>query len=255
MQKSSAFLLFILISFSILYSQENKDIVFQSSTISALLEGVFDGNMTFKELKNHGNFGLGTFNSLDGEMAALDGKFYQIKSDGKVYSVSDLQKTPFALVTSFNEDFSFNTGKNDYKKLEQLINQNIPSKNLFYAVKITGKFSYIKTRSVAKQTKPFGRLIDASKSQKEFEFKNIKGTLIGFRTPDYASGINVSGYHFHFLSDDFSCGGHLLECEIDIGKIAVDQKFNIFIQLPNTSDFFNANLSSGKQQEIIKIEK
>ena len=116
MQRFLTVLLFILFFFSFLYSQESKDLIYQTSTITALLEGVYDGNTTFNELKSHGNFGLGTFNNLDGEMTAIDGKFYQIKSDGKVYPVDDLQKTPFAVVTSFNEDFSFTTEKADYKK-------------------------------------------------------------------------------------------------------------------------------------------
>lgn len=46
--------------------QENKDVLFQTSTINALLDGVYDGEMTYKELKQHGGFGLGTFNGLDG---------------------------------------------------------------------------------------------------------------------------------------------------------------------------------------------
>ena len=246
---------FILYFFSIVYSQDNKDLIYQTSTITALLEGVYDGNTTFNELKSHGNFGIGTFNNLDGEMTALDGKFYQIKSDGKVYPVDDLQKTPFAVVTSFNEDFSFTTEKADYKKLELLINQNIPSKNLFYAVQITGKFGYVKTRSISRQSKPYPRLIEASKLQTEFEFKNISGTLVGFRIPSFANGMNVSGFHFHFLSEDLTKGGHLLECVLDKGKIAIDQKLSIFIQLPSTAEFYNTNLNSDKQLEIIKIEK
>ncbi|MCP8318695.1 MAG: acetolactate decarboxylase, partial [Candidatus Methylarchaceae archaeon HK01B] len=84
--------------------QENDDILFQTSTISALLEGAYDGNMTYGELKKHGDFGLGTFNGLDGEMAGLDGTFYQVKDDGIAYPVDDSIKTPFALVTFFEAD-------------------------------------------------------------------------------------------------------------------------------------------------------
>jgi acetolactate decarboxylase len=219
------------------------------------MEGIYDGNMTFNELKNHGNIGLGTFNNLDGEMVALDGKFYQFKSDGKIYPVDDLLKTPFAVVTSFSEDYSLTADKADYKKLEKIIDKNIPSKNLFYAILITGKFSYVKTRSVPKQSKPYPRLLELTKHQPEFEYKNIKGTLIGFRIPGYANGINVSGFHFHFLSDDRNSGGHLLDCVLDEGKISIDQKLNISIRLPSTAEFFNTNLNTEKYQEIIKTEK
>lgn len=45
--------------------------LFQYSTLEALLGGVYDGEVTVGELLTHGDFGLGTFNSLDGEMIIL----------------------------------------------------------------------------------------------------------------------------------------------------------------------------------------
>jgi len=84
--------------------QMNKDLLFQTSTIDALLEGVYDGDITFGELKKYGDFGLGTFNGLDGEMLELDGRAYQIKTDGVAYAVNDSMKTPFAVVTFFEPD-------------------------------------------------------------------------------------------------------------------------------------------------------
>ena len=59
--------------------------LFQYATINSLLAGVFDGDLTIAKLKRHGDLGIGTFNALDGEMLALDGQFYQIRSDGHVY--------------------------------------------------------------------------------------------------------------------------------------------------------------------------
>jgi len=72
-------------------AQEEK--VFQVSTIKALLAGVYDGEVTFGQLKQQGDLGLGTLNGLDGEMVAVDGRFYQIKTDGVAYPVSDQTKT------------------------------------------------------------------------------------------------------------------------------------------------------------------
>ena len=86
------------------YAQKNEEVLYQTSTINALLDEVYDGNVTFKELKRHGDLGLGTFNNLDGEMIGLDGEFYQIKADGIAYPVDDLMKTPFAVVTFFEPD-------------------------------------------------------------------------------------------------------------------------------------------------------
>src|SRR5436190_10893345 len=78
------------------------DALFQYSTINALLTGVYDGDMTFGELRRYGDFGLGTFNALDGEMIALDGRYYQVTADGAVQPVRDDMRTPFAVVAHFH---------------------------------------------------------------------------------------------------------------------------------------------------------
>jgi len=83
---------------------QKNDVVFQSSTINTLLKGIYDGDVTFGELKRNGDFGLGTFNALDGEMIGLAGTFYQIKADGVAYPVEDSVKTPFAGVSFFAPD-------------------------------------------------------------------------------------------------------------------------------------------------------
>ena len=75
-------------------------VLFQVSTIDALLSGVYDGDVTIGELRKRGNFGLGTFNKLDGEMLAVDGRYYQIKADG-VASGAAVHETPFASVVRF----------------------------------------------------------------------------------------------------------------------------------------------------------
>ncbi|MCX6151360.1 MAG: acetolactate decarboxylase [Ignavibacteriales bacterium] len=248
-------LISILSIYAITYSQDKLDIIYQTSTINALMEGVFDGPVSFAELKKHGDFGLGTFNSVDGEMIELDGIIYQVKADGKIYPVDGKMQTPFSVVTFFKADNSFAVKEIDLKKIEEEIDKSIPSKNLFYAFKVTGNFAYVKTRSVPGQSKPYPKLIEVTKNQAVFEFKNLKGTLIGFRVPTYANGFNVPGYHFHFLSEDKKCGGHLLDCNLVEGNISIDQKQNILVSLPSTKEFFDADLSQDKQLEVKKAEK
>ena len=75
--------------------------IFQASTIDALLDGNYEGDVSFAELGACGDFGLGTFDALDGEMVGLDGAFYQVKADGRAYEVDGRMKTPFAVVTFF----------------------------------------------------------------------------------------------------------------------------------------------------------
>ena len=65
-----------------LHAERDPHVLFQASTIGALLDGAYDGDLTFAELAEHGDLGLGTLNGLDGEMIALDGEFYRADVDG-----------------------------------------------------------------------------------------------------------------------------------------------------------------------------
>ncbi len=49
--------------------------IYQISLMSALIDGVYEGETTIAELLKHGDFGLGTFNHLDGELIAFDRKY------------------------------------------------------------------------------------------------------------------------------------------------------------------------------------
>lgn len=236
--------------------QKDRDVLFQTSTINALLEGIYDGETTYGELKQHGDFGLGTFNGLDGEMVGLDGKFYQVKADGIAYPVSDSAKTPFAVVTFFKTDKTVLLEKaEDYSQLKQYLDYSLPTKNIFYAIKIEGVFKYIKTRSVPGQTKPYPPLVEVTKNQPIFEFHDVKGTIVGFRCPVYVKGINVPGYHLHFITKNKKAGGHILECQMRNVNIEVDYTSKFFMVLPEHSEFYKVDLSKEKQTELEKVEK
>ena len=130
-------------------SQEAGDVLFQYSTLDTLMAGVYDGDITFGELKQHGDLGLGTFNTLDGEMVEVDHQFYQVKSDGVAYPVADDMKAPFAEVTYFTADQTIQVNDSlDCAHFQSLLDSKLPSLNVPYALKITGVFSTLKTRSV-----------------------------------------------------------------------------------------------------------
>ncbi len=252
------YLFLICILFSVLGNcvkeEDSSDVLFQISTINALLEGIYDGEITFKELKRHGDLGLGTFNALDGEMLLLDGKFYQVKADGKVYMAADSMKTPFSAVTFFEEDtvlaLDFNL---DYQLLETLLDEILPTKNIIYAIKIEGIFKYVRTRSVPAQKKPYRPLSEVVEKQPEFELYDVEGTLVGFRLPEYLSGINVPRYHLHFLTEDKKSGGHLLEFESERIEIGIDFTERLFVCLPQTKEFYDADLNKG--ENLKKVER
>ncbi len=224
-------------------ASEKGEVLYQSSTINALLNGIYEGELTFKDLKKYGNFGIGTFNSLDGEMIGLNGKFYQIRADGVAYPVGDSVKTPFAVVTFFEPDKTFVLDKSlDFNQINEYLDNLLPTKNIFFAIRINGIFKYIKTRSVHRQNKPYPPLSEALKNQPIFEFHNIKGTLIGFRFPEYMNGVNLPGYHFHFITEDRKAGGHLLECEIQSVLIEIDYTDEFYMTLLKSKDFYNIDL-------------
>lgn len=238
-------------------SQGALDEVFQASTLDALLEGVYDGDMTFGELKLHGDFGLGTFNALDGEMIAFDGKFFQVCADGTVHEVRDDQQTPFAAVLFFQPTIRRTIDDElDFQQLERRLDERLPSRNVFYALRIDGFFPRMKTRSVPRQQRPYPPLVEVAKVQPTFDYENVRGTVVGFRFPDYASGLSVPGYHLHFLSDDHRGGGHVLEFSLAPGAVlSVDPAAHFHLELPKTTDFLGADLEKDHREAIDFAER
>jgi len=212
----------------------DRETLFQVSTMNALLSGVFEGDKTIGELKKHGDFGIGAMHRLDGEMIALDGEFFQIKHVGWAFPVSDLMKTPFAAVTFFDEDefLTIEDGPVDFAAVRKILDDLIVNKDIFYAIRIDGEFEFAKTRSVPSQKKPYRKLDEVLKNEQKIrDLKNVEGTMVGFWYPRYVGGINVPGYHFHFITKDRTRGGHLLDCSLIKGEVRIDRITQIHIEL------------------------
>ncbi len=229
----------------------------QISTIDALLNGVYDGVVDYDTLAGYGDFGIGTFAGLDGEMIGFDGEFYQVKADGVAYPVSGAMTTPFSCVTVFDTDREEKIPAGlSYTELQDYIDGILPTENIFYAIRIDGSFSYVKTRSVPGQERPYPPLVEVTANQAIFEFIDVEGTIVGFRCPPYVGGVNVVGYHLHFLTADKTAGGHLLECNVSDATLYVDDTPGFFMVLPDAdSDFYDIDLSGDKQAELEKAEK
>lgn len=233
-----------------------KHAVFQNAPSNALLAGCYTGTMSVHDLKKHGDFGLGTFDSIDGEMVVLDHVFYQIQPDGKAQHVSDEAMSPFATLTFFKAGQEFFPMQSmEYKELTRFLDEKIPSPNLFYAIKVKGKFPMAKLRSATRQEKPYRVLTEAIKEQKVFELKKQEGTLVGFRFPSYMKGVNVSGYHFHFLTRDKTSGGHVLDLRIEEPHIEIDTVQDFSMKLPEDDEFLRFQFSSDPEQALDKVEK
>jgi acetolactate decarboxylase len=236
-------------------ADDDKDVLFQVSTIDALMQSVYDGVMNFEELKQHGDFGIGCFEGIDGEMVALDGEYYQVKADGIAYPVSDTMTTPFSTVTYFEKDLSASVSTKNFTELCTALDAQIPSKNHFYAIRIDGTFPYVKTRSIPKQSKPYPLLKDLAANQSVFEFHEINGTIVGFYTPEYAKGLNVPGYHLHLITADRKAGGHILDLALNSSDVFLDATTEFNMVIPISGDFIGIDLAKDLQEDLKQVEQ
>ena len=229
--------------------------VFMTSPINAILEGLYEANTSIKELKTHGDFGIGTFNDLDGELVLLDGKAYQLDGEGKACTVSGEELTPFA-TACFMEPVCDESivAPLDYSEFNSFLEQCLPSPNLFYALRIDGVFDSVRTRSVLR-TANYTPLVEATADLKTKEFGSVAGTLVGFYTPDFLPSVNVPGFHFHFINENRNEGGHLLECSIREGTLSIQFFHQLNLNLPVTLDYLGAEFGRDARKDIEQAER
>lgn len=236
---------------------EDHDTLYQVSTIDALLQGSFDGTEQVGEILEHGDFGIGTFDGLDGEMIVLDGVAYQAKADGLISAVPDTVTTPFATVTRFDHDFTVTTGSRmNYTTLSETLASQLPSQNMIYAVRIHGTFPSMKVRSIPRQQQPYPTLVEAVKNQSVYSYAGTTGTVVGFYTPVMFEGLNVPGYHLHYISDDKKTGGHILDMTVEAGTpVVCDITSRFAMSLPLSGTFTGVDLSQDLSGDLAKVER
>lgn len=229
--------------------------VFQTSTIEAVLDGQYDGDVTFADLAERGDLGLGTLDALDGEMTGVDGRFYQASVDGSVREVRPDERTPFAVVTKFVPVVRVRVeAPLDHDELVARLDSLVEDPSICYAIRVDGRFSHIHARSVPRQHRPYPPLAEVVKHEREFDFTDVVGSLVGFRFPDYAQGINVPGYHLHFLSDDRRQGGHVLDCTVVDGELLVDHSSHLHMELPAGVEPPDLRASAADLKTIREVE-
>jgi len=214
------------------------DALYQVSTLDALLAGCYDGAVLFSELVRMGDTGIGTVDGLDGEMIAIDGIFYRIDVGGSVHEIPDDTMTPFAVVTYFQKDRAFPVSGISNEGLKDAVAQALPSKNNMYAIVVSGAFSRMTVRSVPRQTPPYPPLAEVIEHQSIFELEDVSGTMVGFFFPDSMEGINVAGFHLHFITDDRRAGGHVLDCEVTDAIVEIDDSSALFLVLPENQAYY-----------------
>ncbi|WP_220680717.1 acetolactate decarboxylase [Methanofollis formosanus] len=230
--------------------------LYQVSTLSALLEGVYDGETEIGTLLERGDTGIGTLNALDGELIVLDGRAWQVRGDGSVHAVDPAVKTPYASVTSFSPDITLDlAGPFDLPALETAIMDALPSENLPCAVVVEGTFTNLTARSVDRQESPYPPLVEVTADQHVFSFDRTEGTMVGFYLPAYLEGVGVSGFHLHYLADDWNGGGHLLGCTAERVRILLDITPELDLSLPSSGQFLDIDLSGDRSGDIAAAER
>ena len=240
-----------------LHREREPHVLFQASTIGALLEGAFDGDLSFAELAEHGDLGLGTLNHLDGEMVALDGEFFRADVEGRINPVGPEERTPFAVVTRFEPTVEerLPAAERSHEELLACLDELVPSGASSCAIRLDGRFSLVRARSVPRQSPPYRPLTEVVADQHVFELADVEGTMLGFRFPSFAEGIEVGGYHLHFISADRSRGGHVLGSRSGELRVRIDPSNDLHVELPPEVELEDPDLAEETHAAVAAVER
>jgi acetolactate decarboxylase len=231
-------------------------VVFQTSTIGALLQGAYDGDVTVAELSEHGDLGLGTLNALDGELIALDRGFFRADVDGAVSEIGWDARTPFAVVVPFSPtiELGFDSPVAQWTVLSA-VDDALAKRGVACALRVDGDFELVRARSVPRQEPPYRPMTDVIAQQRVFELEDVPGTLVGFRFPDYSGAVEVSGFHLHFISADRRRGGHVLGFRARRATVRIDPSSDLHVELPPGVSFSDDHLGLDVEAAIGRVER
>lgn len=232
------------------------DALVQYSLVAALAAGEYDGGIPLGELLREGDFGVGTFSRLDGELIVLDGKVYQALADQTIRAAPPTETSPFAAVKFFSADGRIeDLSASSLSDLDDQLDRRLPRRNFPCAIRIDEMFTALTLRSVPAQNRPYEQLVDVVKHQVSWHTENVRGTLIGLRCPSWIGTLNVAGYHWHFVSDDRQTGGHVLDCAFGAATLQYDECTSLLIRLPQTRAFEEFDSARIKDSDIDQIER
>lgn len=238
-------------------TQAKHNILYNYGIIEAFVGGLYRGSLPIKVLKSKGHFGLGAPDMLDGELTMLDGKAYQTKSTGETVVLDNDHKTSFSSVTFFKSDTVFYVNNAiEQKNLLEAIENRLTNRNAMYAIKITGDFNNVRTRAFPPvKEEPFPVLSTILDRQQFFDIQNTAGTLVGYHLPEFLNGIQISGFHLHFLSADTKQGGHVLGFKGQNLKVEIAELKSFELEAPTTKDFQNFQFRKRHNEDLERVEQ
>ncbi|MCF7221762.1 acetolactate decarboxylase [Marilutibacter chinensis] len=222
----------------------DADAVHQFAPAAALGQGrLYEGGTSYAQLLCHGDTGLGAVSPLEGEVIVLDGVAYHADAHGRVRALPPTATTPFAMVKRLRPDQRFELPPvEDFGALARSLDTRIVSPNLFHLARIDGRFAHVRIRSVERQRPPYRSLGEVIASQHVIDLRDVEGSVVGFRMPDYLGGVNAPGWHFHFVDDRRRIGGHLLELDGGPLDVRLDSSRELRLRLPGEAAFDRAGL-------------
>jgi acetolactate decarboxylase len=218
-------------------SEHPEHELFQTSTVQALLAGAFDGDVTLGEVLEHGDLGLGTLDGLDGELIVLDGQAWKASLDGTLVRPDASCTTPYAVVVPFSPGEPIVLrGPFGESQLDAHLGEHLAEAKHPTAIRVDGRFQTVHVRSVPKQRRPYPPLAEVIAQQRVSELHDVSGTMVGFCFPDALDGIEMVGFHLHFLTDDRTRGGHVLSYTLLEATALLDDANGLHIELPPAVD-------------------
>src|SRR5699024_4282266 len=228
--------------------------LYQHGTLGTLMAGLLEGTATMNEILAHGDLGIGTLTGCDGEVIILDGIAYHANEHGEFKQLEGHEMTPFSTVTPFEVDKQFDVRHiTDSEAVLNEVQYQAASNNIFIAVKITGKFEMVHVRMMPKQDKPYTKLIESAKRQPEYTQEQVYGTIVGFYSPQLFNGVAAGGFHLHFVDQDRTFGGHVLDFELNSGSVELSNIETLEQHFPvNDQTFLVADIDYSNVHEDIK---
>lgn len=206
--------------------------LYQHSMITALKAGVTAGNVALRTLLKHGDTGIGAADQHDGDLTILAGHAYQSQANGKTHELTPTSQVPFAMLHEAQPTIEQTFENVDYRVFQQQLLALYPYQNLLVALQVSGTFT---TMQLAVH-----RLVPAAdQSQyRSFTAHNVTGTLVGYYVPTVYHGLTQTGFHWHFLNNERTLGGHVTAYRIDTGVVQLQALSSLQVVVPSHDPAF-----------------
>ncbi len=232
----------------------SKDKMFQVSTLQALALGYTRAVIPVSEFVRHGNTGLGTFEGVNGEMIVIDGRCYQANMHGQVSAADPDTGVSFAVIAECGDEKKIQLAPcasiDDLKEQLDHVVDDAFELNSMHVVRVDGLFESVSARSESGSSTNHVELKDIlAGRQFDFVFTRTKGSLVALRFPDYMDGINAVGWHFHYISNDRTQGGHVFNLSFEKADAYVKTISQIELRLPTGPVFDTYDLKRASKDD------